>query len=248
MKLQGQKKIITNQTTIPTKAQKTSYEVAKKPHTIRETLIKPAAIAMSRTMHGDKQAQELEAVPLSNRTISRRITDMAQDIKRQLIDRVKKGKYALQLDESTDVSNSVQLLVFIRYSFDRKLNKDMLFCTPLEAKCTGEDIFIKLDYKLKEEGLSWDECVDVCTDSAAAMVGKKKGLKARVLQVALYVNFTHCIIHREALASKTLDPDLKSVLETATKIVNYITTAVPHRSQVALAGNCMNCGMRCAYF
>lgn len=62
----------------------------------------------------------------------------------------------------------------------------------------------------------------MCTDGAAAMVGKKKVLKARVLQVAPHVNFTHCIIHREALASKTLDPELKSVLKTATKIVNYI--------------------------
>ncbi|KAI9517865.1 hypothetical protein NQZ68_001034 [Dissostichus eleginoides] len=35
---------------------------------------------------------ELEAVPLSDGTISRRITDMALDIKCQLIDRVKKGK------------------------------------------------------------------------------------------------------------------------------------------------------------
>lgn len=84
--LQGQKKVITNQTTIPTKAQKASYEVAyliaqaKKPHTIGKTLIKPAAIAMSRTVHGDKQAQELEAVPLSDGTISRCITDMAQEV------------------------------------------------------------------------------------------------------------------------------------------------------------------------
>uniref|UniRef100_A0A3P8SK73 HAT C-terminal dimerisation domain-containing protein n=1 Tax=Amphiprion percula TaxID=161767 RepID=A0A3P8SK73_AMPPE len=206
-----------DQTTIPTKAQKASYEVAyltvqaKKPHTVGETLIKPAAIAMCRTMHGDKQARELEAVPLSDGTISRHITDMAQDIKCQLIDRVKQGKYDLQLDESLDV-----------YSFDGTLNEDMLFCVPLEAKCTGEDIFTKLDSKLKEEGLSWDVCISVCTKGAAAMLGKKKGLKARVLQVAPHVNFTHCIIHREALASKMLDPELNSVLETATKMVNYI--------------------------
>ena len=79
---------------------------AKKPHIIRETLIQPAAV--------DKLARELESVPLSNRTIARRITDMAQDIKCQLVDRVKKGKYALQLYESTDILNSAQLLVFIR--------------------------------------------------------------------------------------------------------------------------------------
>ncbi len=104
---------------------------AKKPHTIGGTLIKPAAIAISRAMHGDKLAHELESVPLSNGTVARRISDMAQDIKCQLMDRVKKGKYALQLDESTDVSNSAQLLVFVRYGFDGKLIEDILFCTPL---------------------------------------------------------------------------------------------------------------------
>nr|XP_054594228.1 SCAN domain-containing protein 3-like [Nothobranchius furzeri] len=150
---------------------------------------------MSQIMHGDKQAQELKAVPLSDGTISRRITEMAQDIKSQLTDRVKRGKYALQLDEFIDVANSAQLLVFVRYSFDGKLHEDMRFCTTLSAKCT---------------------------DGAAAMLGKNKGLKARVVQVAPHINFTHCIIHREVLASKSLDPELKTVLESATKIVNHI--------------------------
>ena len=114
------RKSFLNQQTIPAAAQRASYEVAdliaqaKKPHTISETLIKPAAV--------DKYACDLESVPLSNGTIARRITDMAQDIKCQLVDRVKKGKYASQLDESIDILNSAQLLVFIRYSFDGKRN------------------------------------------------------------------------------------------------------------------------------
>uniref|UniRef100_A0A3P8UDJ8 HAT C-terminal dimerisation domain-containing protein n=1 Tax=Amphiprion percula TaxID=161767 RepID=A0A3P8UDJ8_AMPPE len=70
--------------------------------------------------------------------------------------------------KSLDVSNFANLLVFVRYSFDGKLNKDMLFCAPLEAKCTGVDIFTKLDSELQEEGLSWGECIGVCTDSAAS--------------------------------------------------------------------------------
>ncbi len=40
------------------------------------------------------------------------------------------------------------------------------------------------------------------------MVGKNDGLKAKVLEVAPHVKFTHCIIHRESLASKTLDSEL----------------------------------------
>ena len=54
------------------------------------------------------------------------------------------------------------------------------------------------------------------------MVGKHKGSLARLLQIAPHINFTHCIIYRENLASKTLDQQLKRVLDSAVKIVNYI--------------------------
>ena len=46
-------------------------------------------------------------------TTCRRISEMSQDIKCQLIDKVKRGKYALQLDESTNVSGLAQLIVFL---------------------------------------------------------------------------------------------------------------------------------------
>ena len=53
------------------KCQKASYEVAyliakdKKPHTIGETFIKLAAVAISQIMHGDKIADEVKEIPLS---------------------------------------------------------------------------------------------------------------------------------------------------------------------------------------
>ena len=61
--------------TILEKAQKASYEVAyliakdKKPHSIGETLIKPAAIAISQIMNGDKATEEIKRIPLSADTI-----------------------------------------------------------------------------------------------------------------------------------------------------------------------------------
>ena len=61
------------------------------------------------------------------------------------------------------------------------------------------------------------------------MAGKHKGFLAGVLQVAPRIHFTHCIIFRENLASKTLDPGLKSVLDAAIKIDNFIKSK-PHQT------------------
>ena len=60
-------------------------------------------------MNGDKVTEEIKEIPLSADTICRRISEMSQHTKCQLIDRVKQRKYALQLDESMDVSGLAQL-------------------------------------------------------------------------------------------------------------------------------------------
>ncbi|GFS70993.1 uncharacterized protein TNCV_1585001 [Trichonephila clavipes] len=58
---------------------KVSYKIArcKKPHTIAEELILPAAIEIVETMFGDNFAKELQSIPQSNDTVSRRIDDIA---------------------------------------------------------------------------------------------------------------------------------------------------------------------------
>ena len=129
------------------KCQKTSYEVAyliakdKKPHTIGETLIKPTAAAISQIMHVDMIADEVKEIPLSADTIRGHISKINHHIKCQLNDRVKRKKFALQLDESTDVSGSAQLIVFVRYITNGKPEEDLLMCASLLGTRTGEDIF-----------------------------------------------------------------------------------------------------------
>ena len=133
-------------------------------------------------------------------------------------------KFALQLDESTDVSDLAQLILFVRYITNGKPEEDLLMLrvATYSGTCTGEDIFSAVDTRLKNDGLSRKQCNSICTDGAGAMAGKYKGFLARVLQVVPRIIFTYCIINRENLASKTLDPDLKSVLDAAIKIVNFI--------------------------
>ena len=63
-------------------------------------------LAATAEVLGPEAANKLQAIPISNDTVQRRIMDMAVDVEEQLIEQVKKSKYfAIQLDKSTDLSN-----------------------------------------------------------------------------------------------------------------------------------------------
>ena len=78
----------------------------EKPYTIGEDLIKPCMLAAATEVLGPEAANKLQAIPISNDLVKRRIMYMAVDVKEQVIEQVKKSKYfAIQLEESTDLSN-----------------------------------------------------------------------------------------------------------------------------------------------
>ena len=196
---------------------------SKKPFTIGEDLVLPAAVRITEIIHGHKYADELKKIPLSGTTVSRRIEDLIKEQFEQLIERIKGIlKYAIQIDETTDVSSKAQLLGYVRYCFNNNVHEDF-FCRALEGYTTGEAIFLKVSKVLEEVGLKWEDCVGVCTDGAAAMLGKNVGFHAKVKSLNTGpITFTHCIIHREALASKKISAELCVVLQDAVKIINYI--------------------------
>jgi hypothetical protein len=109
-------------------------------------------------------------------------------------------KFALQIDESTGVSELAQLLVFIRYCFGENIQEEFLICLPLSERCTGSDIFEAVNDCFTAEDISFTNRVGICTDGAEALTGHKKGFQAEVQQIGPHVNFIHCIIHTEALA------------------------------------------------
>ncbi|GLV38140.1 hypothetical protein CBL_10107 [Carabus blaptoides fortunei] len=89
-----------------------AYLIAKqgKPHTIGETLIKPAVLKMANIMLGKAAEVKLSQISVSNDTISDRIEDMRKDILAQVVaDLISSpAKFSLQLDETTDVFNLSQ--------------------------------------------------------------------------------------------------------------------------------------------
>ncbi len=53
---------------------------------------------------------------------------MGIDVENQILAQIKDSKaFALQLDESTDISKKAQLLVYVRYVNCLKLNEELFF-------------------------------------------------------------------------------------------------------------------------
>ena len=178
----------------------------KKPYNIGEELILPTAIKMTTIVYGKKEANEMQKISLSNNTVAWRISEISKDQRKQLIVRIKESrKFAIQLDESTDITNKVYLLSYVRYIYNNDILEDLLFCQPFHGRTTGMDIFQIVDNFFTEVGLFWTDCVGVCTDGAAAMTGHTAGFHARVRSASdtsTCITFTHCMIHREALVAK----------------------------------------------
>ncbi|KAK5648379.1 hypothetical protein RI129_003271 [Pyrocoelia pectoralis] len=184
LELKSNKKIIKTFSTQEKASLKASYIVslriaqAKKPFTIGEDLVLPCIIDATREILGESYAQKMKNIPLSNNTVSRRIDAMALDAECQLIAKVHSSKYfALQLDESTDVTNKAILLVYVKYIDEviNNISEEYMTCIELLGYTTGGDIFNAIDGYLKLHNLSWQCCVGLCTDGAAAMTGYKTG-------------------------------------------------------------------------
>ena len=196
----------------------------KKPYNIGEELILPAAIKMSAIVYGKKEANKMQKISLSNNTVARRISEISKDQREQLIVRIKKSrKFAIHLDESTDITNKAYLLSYVRYIYNNDILEDLLFCQPFHGRTTGMDIFQMVDNFFQEVGLFWTDCVGVCTDGAAAMTRHTAGFHARVRSASdTSITFTHCMIHREALVAKKISPNLNAVVQNAVQIINFI--------------------------
>ena len=95
-------------------------------------MIKPAVVEMARILRGDAVANKLAMVPSSNDTIKWRIQEISKDVLQQTIASVKRsGKFSLRLDETTDIRNDAQLMVFVQYLDTNDYMEQFLFCRPL---------------------------------------------------------------------------------------------------------------------
>ena len=99
-----------------------------KPHAIAEHLVKPAMLICAKELVGEQAANILQKIPLFNDTVKRKQDEMAENLKEQLVEKLKFSKFSLQIDE-TKINNSVLLLAYVRYI--DAIHEEMLFINKL---------------------------------------------------------------------------------------------------------------------
>ncbi|XP_063931356.1 protein FAM200C-like [Zophobas morio] len=172
------------------KALSASFEISqliaksKKPHTIVLRL---------------EAKKKIQEIPLSNNTVKARIETMSLDIEEQILLKIKNSPYfALQCDETTDIATCCQLLVFVRFVDEDNTIKELLLSSALETTSKGIDVMNIISNYLEKHQILWQNLA---------------GLASLVKQKNCSILTTHCIIHRHALASKTLPDDLNRAIK-----------------------------------
>ena len=197
---------------------------AKKPHTIAEELLLPATKDIVQVMLGAEYVNKLNTISLSNNTVSRRIDDMSADIMEQVIHEMKSaqlGIFSIQLDESTDVVNYYQLLVYVRYIYEGDFKDEFLFCKPLETTTTARDVLDTVGSFLQNHDIHWGNVCGVCTNGAPAMLGCRTGFQRLVINASPKAIGTHCMNHRKVLATKTLPQEFQHIMKSVVSVVNF---------------------------
>ena len=152
---------------------------------------------------------------------------MSADMMEQVIQEMKSatlGIFSIQLDESTDVANCSQLLVYVRYIYEADFKDEFLFCKPLEATTNARNVFDAVGSFLQNHDIPWENVCGICTDGAPAMLGCWSGFQRLVINASPKAIGTHCMNHRHVLATKTLPQEFQDIMKSVVSVVNFLIT------------------------
>jgi hypothetical protein len=174
-------------------------------------------------------------ISLSANTVARRVEDIAENIQSQLSDKNRHLEwFSLALDESTDVSDTAQVLVFIRgINRNYEVYEELLDVNSIHGTTTGEDVFKGVENAVQKNNLQWKNLKCITTEGGKNMCGKNKGVVALVSKTVENDSgskplMVYCIIHQQSLCAKCLD--MSEVLKPVISAVNYIRShALNHR-------------------
>ena len=115
--------------------------------------------------------------------MTRRVEDIGKDIENQLQVMAEKFvAFSLAMDESTDITDTAQLLNFIRGVTENfEVVEAVLKLCSLKERTRGTDIFEAVCAAIQEMKCQWSALTGITTDGAPSMVSEKIGLMKKKL-------------------------------------------------------------------
>ena len=210
--------------------------VAGKPHSDGE-LVKRCLIDVVKCIHSWKEA-DYSSIALSRVTMQHRQDDTAQQLKLSQQAKINRKEclFSLAVDESTDINDSAQLLIFVCcLSSSFELCEDFLSMETVATRTRGEDIFIAVKNACIRSGLDLKYLRGICTDGVPAMTGNQQEFVTRFLDYVSNeydnkeLSSLHCISHQEALCAKSVA--LNTILKDVNCIILFIRANALHHRQ-----------------
>lgn len=177
-------------------------------HNLQNSLMGPMAELC--TDLGADQLKLLSVDKHSTYTSNKSVHDFQQAlsdcIAEKLIDNAKKASlYSVLIDESTDVSVSQNVLIYIRFLVSvfgiLKPETHFLAFRKLNEGATADRITSLVIDTLNNVGLKVENISGIASDGAAVMIGCKSGFVTRMKSCIPGLLAVHCISHRLALAA-----------------------------------------------
>ena len=200
---------------------------------IKEAFLSCADVLFDDLPNKNTIISRIQDMPVSARTIERRITDIAKDVNKQQTIALKTANvFSVALDESIDINDNPRLAVVARYCCDGEVHEELCCLKPIYGTTTGKDILDTFTKHFEERGIDMKKIFSVTTDGAPAMIGQHRGFVNLFEQKIRHpVMKLHCIVHQENLCEKISNSALNDVMSTVTKIVNFLVprSATTHR-------------------
>ena len=90
-------------------------------------------------------------------------------------------QFSQALDESADIDDAAQLLIFVRgISENFDVTEELLSVESIKSTTTGEDIFECVENAFRIIELPWQKMVSVTTYGCPSLTGKNVGLLKRL--------------------------------------------------------------------
>ncbi|KAH1164856.1 hypothetical protein KIL84_023527 [Mauremys mutica] len=130
-------------------------------------------------------------------TVQRRIADISTNLSNQLKQRVSEFCfYSLAMDESTNLKDTAQLLIFIRgIDNNFEITEELVGMCSMTGRTTRKEISSEVIKSMNDKsGLDFTSLVAICTEGAPAMCGKNVGAVVILEEfIGRQITKHHCI-------------------------------------------------------